>query len=88
MKRIRSSPSISPAGPQQLPERVPVTEFGAVGIGVLSEEGDFHCAVGDQGLDFGEHVTGPAVFLLPRRVGTMQNVQVLLQPTETATQAV
>jgi hypothetical protein len=30
---------------------------------------------------------GRRSFSLPRRLGTMQNVQVLLQPTEIATQA-
>ena len=30
---------------------------------------------------------GRRSFSLPRRLGTMQNVQVLLQPTEMATQA-
>ena len=75
------------AGAQELGERLPVAEFHAVGVDVLAEERDFDGAVIHQGLDFGQDVAragGPS----PCRggPGTMQNVQVLLQPTEMETQ--
>ena len=52
------------AGPQQLAERVPVAELDAVGVDVLPEQGHLEHALGDQRLDLGEDVAGPAVLLL------------------------
>ena len=49
---------------QQLAERVPVSELGAVGVHVLAEQGDLEHSVGDQRADLGEDVAGPAVLLL------------------------
>ena len=52
------------AGPQQLAEGQRVAERAAVGVDVLAEQGDLGDALGDQGLDLGQHVAGPAVGLL------------------------
>lgn len=73
-------------GAEELREGLPVAELDAVGVHVLPEEGDLDRAVVDERLDLGEHVARTAVLLLPRSEGTMQNVQVLLQPTEIDTQ--
>ena len=76
------------AGPQQLAERLPVAELDAVRVDVLPEQGDLEDALGDQRLDLGEdRRPGRRSFSVPRSDGTMQNVQVLLQPTEIETQA-
>ncbi len=84
------------ARPQQLGECAPpvagglrlVSKRDTVGVDVLSQQRDLEDTLVDQGLDLGEHVTGPAIHLLARSAGgTMQNVQVLLQPTEMETQA-
>jgi hypothetical protein len=53
-----------PAGPQQLAERQPVTELGAVGVHVLPEQGDLDDTVVHQGPDLIEDVARPAVLLL------------------------
>jgi hypothetical protein len=74
------------AGAQQLAEGEPVAELDAVGVDVLAQQGDLDDALGDQRLDLGEDVAGTAVGSLPRRLGTMQKVQVLLQPTLIDTQ--
>ena len=52
------------AGAQQLGERLPVAELDAVGVDVLAEQGDLGDALGDQRLDLGEDLAGPAVLLL------------------------
>ena len=75
------------AGPEQLAERELVAELGAVGVDVLAEQGDLEDAVGGERADLVEDVTGAAVPSFPRRLGTMQKVQVLLQPTEIDTHA-
>ena len=70
------------AGPQQLGEGAAVAELDAVGVHVLAEQRDLEDAVGDERLDLGEHVARAPVLLDARAgSGTMQNVQVLLQPT-------
>ena len=74
------------AGAQQLAEREPVAELDAVGVDVLPEQGDLDDALVDERLDLGEDVARAAVVLLAAQAGTMQNVQVLLQPTEIETQ--
>jgi hypothetical protein len=61
VKRTRSRPSISP---QQLAERGPVAELGAVGVHVLAEQRDLEHPVGDQRADLAQDVAGPAVLLL------------------------
>jgi hypothetical protein len=69
------------AGAQQLAEGEPVAELDAVGVDVLPEQGDLDDALVDERLDLGEDVAGSTVGSLPRRLGTMQKVQVLLHPT-------
>lgn len=85
VNRTRSRPGISPQA-RSSGERLPVAELDAVGVHVLAQQRDFDGAVVDEGLDLGEDVAGPAVLSLPRSAGTMQKVQVLLQPTEIETQ--
>ena len=63
VNRTRSRPSIVAAGPQQLAEREPVAELHAVGVDVLPEQRDLEDTLGDQRLDLGQHVAGPAVLL-------------------------
>ena len=75
------------AGAQQPGEGAAVAELDAVGIDVLPEQGDLDRALRDEGLHLGEDVPGRRSFSFPRRLGTMQNVQVLLQPTLIDTQA-
>ncbi len=81
------------AGPQQLGESSPITgqcgvgERDAVGVDVLAEQGDFEHTVVHQGPHLGQDVCRAAVTSLPRSDGTMQNVQLLLQPTEMETHA-
>ena len=87
VKRTRDEALDLAAGPQQLGERLPVAELHAVGVDVLTQQGDLADAVGDQRLDLGEDLAGRRSFSLPRSAGTMQNVQVLLQPTEINTHA-
>ena len=74
------------AGAQQLAERQPVAELDAVGVDVLAEQRHLDDALVDERLDLGEDVAGAPVLLLAAQAGTMQNVQVLLQPTEIDTQ--
>ena len=87
VKRTRSQPVDVAAGPQQLAESEPVAERAAVGVDVLAEQGDLDDAVVDQRPDLGQHVAGRRSVSAPRSDGTMQNVQVLSQPTEIDTQA-
>jgi hypothetical protein len=49
---------------QQLGERLTVAELDAVGVDVLPQQGDLGDALGDQRLDLGEDLAGPAVLLL------------------------
>ena len=68
------------ARPQQLGERLPVAELHAVRVDVLPQQRHLADALGDQRPDLGEDSPGRRSFSLPRSDGTMQNVQVLLQP--------
>ncbi|MDQ0574993.1 hypothetical protein QFZ29_001216 [Agromyces albus] len=53
---------------EQLAERLTVAELDAIGVDVLPEQRDLDRAVVDEGLDLGEDVAGPPVFLLaPQR---------------------
>ena len=52
------------AGPEQLGERLPVAELDAVRVDVLPQQRHLTDALGDQRLDLGEDLTGPAVLLL------------------------
>ena len=77
-----------PAAAQQLAERLPFPELRPIGVDVLAEQRDFEHPVGDQRADLAQTVAGAAVpFSFPARLGTMQKVQVSLQPTEIETQA-
>ena len=53
-----------PAAAQQLAERGPVAELGAVGVHVLAEQRNLEDPVGHQRADLGQDVAGPAVLLL------------------------
>ena len=76
------------ASAQELAERQPVAELDAVGVNVLAQQGDLDHAVVDASAWISARTSpGRRSFSLPRRLGTMQNVQVLLQPTEIDTQA-
>ncbi|GAB4000262.1 hypothetical protein GCM10029992_31610 [Glycomyces albus] len=74
------------AGAQELAEGVLVAELDAVGVDVLPQQGDLGDALVDERADLGQDLAGSAVFLLAAQEGTMQKVQVLLQPTEMETQ--
>ena len=74
------------AGAQQLAERELVAELGAVGVHVLAEQGHLDDPVGDEGLTSSRMSPGRRSRSRPRSDGTMQKVQVLLQPTEMDTQ--
>ena len=73
-------------GLQQLAEGEAVAELDAVGVDVLPQQRDLHDALSHERLNLGEDLAGRRSCSLPRRLGTMQNVQVLLQPTEIETQ--
>jgi hypothetical protein len=87
VKRTRSRPVDPAAGAQQLGEGLAVAELGAVGVDVLPEQGDLDDALGHQRLDLAQDLAGAPVPLRAPQRGTMQKVQVLLQPTEIETQA-
>ncbi len=87
VKRIRSSPCTPPHRAQQPGEGTPLAELAAVGVDVLTEQGDLEHTLVDERRHLGEDVTGPAVSFPASQAGTMQKVQVLSQPTEIATQA-
>ena len=88
VNRTRSRPVDLAAGPQQLAEREPVAEGAAVGVDVLPEQGHLE----DAGRRRAHRISastspGRRSVSAPRSAGTMQNVQVLSQPTEIDTQA-
>ena len=74
----------TPGGGRRTPR---LAEVAAVGVDVLAEQGDLDHARLHQRPNLGQHVTRPTVALPPRSAGTMQKVQVLLQPTLIDTQA-
>ncbi len=69
VNRTRSRPSISPQARSSLREGLPVAELHAVGVDVLAQQGDLADALGDQRLDLGEDLAGPAVLLLAAQRG-------------------
>jgi hypothetical protein len=58
-----------PAAAQQLAERLPVTELGAVGVHVLAEQRDLEDPVRDQRADLGQDVARAAVPFLASQAG-------------------
>jgi hypothetical protein len=85
VNRTRSSPSTPPHAAATC--RTPAgRRTHAVRVDVLPEQGHLEHALGDQRLDLGQDLAGRRSFSLPRSDGTMQKVQVLLQPTEMETQ--
>ena len=57
------------AGAEQLAEGEAVAELDAVGVHVLPQQGHLGDALGDQRLDLGEDLAGPAVLLLAAERG-------------------
>ena len=70
-----------PARTQQLAEREAVTELDAVRVDVLPQQRHLDDALGDERLTSARTSPGRRSCSVPRSDGTMQNVQVLLQPT-------
>ena len=88
--RAREADALEPVDPaggaEQLAERLPVAELDPVGVDVLAEQGDLDAPSSTSAWISARISPGRRSFSLPRSAGTMQNVQVLLQPTEMDTQ--